>query len=406
MKEEPMHLNENDLRAYHDGELTGAPQVEASAHLAECPDCQAELSAIAARAGQVQSILQTLAPSPTQNRGTVGKPFSTSSAAAWRIFEQRIQEKPSMSKTLARLRPLWATLTLIAVLAVALSFPSVQALASNFLRLFRVQQVTALPLDMTSLRDARFDPTVGEAISQALAQQVKITRPAGKPVEVATAAQASEQVKFQVRVSKDPAQSISRITVQPGVAFEGTFNSDLVQEVLQGMGKSNLTLPAGLNGAIIKANIPDAVTTAYGTCRYNTDPGVMGATGGPSVGIGDNCLVLVQLPSPTVDTPSDLPVQKLAEIGLQVLGQSPEKAAQLAAQIDWTTTLVIPVPRGEMNSQTVKVDGVDGTLLSQISSDSSMKPTYTLVWVKNGIVYGLLGSGDPARAIALGNSLQ
>jgi anti-sigma factor RsiW len=401
-----MHLNENDLRAYHDGELTGTPQVEASAHLAGCPDCRAELAAIAARAGQVQSILQTLAPSPTQNRGMAGKPFSTSSAAAWRIFQQRIQEKPSMSKTFARLRPLWATISLIAVLAVALSFPSVQALASNFLRMFRVQQITVLPLDMTSLKDARFDPTFGEALSQALAQQVKVTRPAGKPVEVANAAQAGEQVKFHVRVSNDPAQSISRMTVQPGVAFEGTFNSDLVQEVLQGMGKSNLTLPAGLNGAVIKANIPDAVTTTYGTCRYNTDPAATGATGGPSVGIGDKCLLLVQLPSPTVDTPPDLPVQKLAEIGLQVLGQSPEKAAQLAAQIDWTTTLVIPVPRGEMNSQTVKVDGVDGTLLSQLSSDSSMKPTYTLVWVKNGIVYGLLGSGDPARAIALGNSLQ
>jgi len=78
----------------------------------------------------------------------------------------------------------------------------------------------------------------------------------------------------------------------------------------------------------------------------------------------------------------------------------------VASQIDWTTTLVIPIPRGEMDSQTVKVDGTDGTLLRQLSSDSSMAPTYSLVWVKNGIVYGILGSGDPARAVDLGNSLQ
>jgi hypothetical protein len=117
--------------------------------------------------------------------------------------------------------------------------------------------------------------------------------------------------------------------------------------------------------------------------------------------------LLVQLPSPTIDTPPDLPINKLAEIGLQVLGTAPDKAAQLANQIDWTTTLVIPVPRGEVNNQTVSVDGTDGTLISQQPSASNgMRNSYTLVWVKNGIVYGILATGDPTRGIALGNSLK
>ena len=112
------------------------------------------------------------------------------------------------------------------------------------------------------------------------------------------------------------------------------------------------------------------------------------------------------MPSPTVDTPPDLPINQLAELGLQVMGMAPDKAALVARQIDWTTTLVIPIPTGEMDSQSVRVDGVDGTLLRQLSPDSSMAPTYSLVWVKNGIVYGVLGSGDPALAVDLGNSLQ
>ena len=194
--------------------------------------------------------------------------------------------------------------------------------------------------------------------------------------------------------------------VQPGMAFEGTFNQALAEEVLQSFGKGDLQLPAGLDGAVIKANIPDAVSAAYGQCRYNNDPENTSATGGPSLGIGDNCLLLVQLPSPTVDTPPDLPVTKLAELGLQVLGMAPDKAAQIASSIDWTTTLVIPVPRGEMNSQTVQVDGVDGKLLTQVASTTGMRPTYSLVWVKNGIVYGILGSGDPARGVALANRLK
>lgn len=395
-----MHPSENELRAYHDGELPEAQRGLTAAHLAACEECQATLVGLESRAKQVSAALDALSPTPADTRRT------TSSAAAWRIFEQKLQEKPSMSKRLARLRPLWVGLTLIAVLAVAFSFPSVQALASNFLRLFRVQQIAVLPLDMTSLKDARFDPTIGETISQVLSDQVKITRQPGKPHDLSGASQASQEAGFQVRLSSDPAQSLSRLMLQPGIAFEGTFDQALAETVLQSFGKGDLTLPSGLDGAVVKADIPDSVTAAYGKCRYDTSPESRSAAGSPTLGIGDKCLLLVQMPSPTVDTPPDLPINQLAELGLQVMGMAPDKAAQVASQIDWTTTLVIPIPRGEMDSQTVSVDGVDGTLLRQLSSDSSMAPTYSLVWVKNGIVYGILGSGDPARAVALGDSLQ
>ncbi len=395
-----MHLSENDLRAYQDGELPAPQQAAAAAHLAECESCQAQFAANAARAGQVHAALNALAPHPTALNG------ARTSAAAWRSFEQKIQEKLPMSTRISRLRPLWIGLTVIAVLAIALSFSPVQALASSFLQLFRVQQVAVLPLDLSSLKDARYDPTMGQTISQVLSDQVKITRQGGKPHDAANQAQASQDAGFQVRLSSDPTQTLSRLMVQPGMAFEGTFNQALAEQVLQSFGKGNLQLPAGLDGAVIKANIPDAVSAAYGQCRYNNSPENSSATGGPSVGIGDKCLLLVQLPSPTVDTPPDLPVTKLAELGLQVLGMAPDKAAQIAASIDWTTTLVIPVPRGEMNSQSVTVDGVDGKLLTQVASTTGMQPTYSMVWVKNGIVYGILGSGDPARGIALANTLK
>jgi len=311
-----------------------------------------------------------------------------------------------MSTRIARLRPLWIGLTLIAVLAVALSFPSVQALADNFLRLFRVQQITTLPLDLTSLKDARYDPAIAQTLSQMMSDQVKVTRQPGQPHDLANAAQASQEAGFQVRLSSDPSQSLSRLMLQPGIAFQGTYNQALAEQVLKSFGKGDLTLPSGLDGAVVKVDVPDAVTAAYGQCRYNTAPEARSETGGPTLAIGDKCLLLVQLPSPTIDTPPDLPINQLAQIGLQVLGMSPDKAAQVANQIDWTTTLVIPIPRGQMNSQTVSADGVEATLLTQVAPETNMAPTYSLVWVKNGIVYGIMGTGDPAKAISLANSLQ
>ena len=85
--------------------------------------------------------------------------------------------------------------------------PSVQALASNFLRLFRVQQIAVLPLDMTSLKDARGDPTIGETISQVLSDQVKIRKQPGEPHDLSDAGQASQEAGFQVRLSSDPAHA-------------------------------------------------------------------------------------------------------------------------------------------------------------------------------------------------------
>jgi hypothetical protein len=409
--EATMHLSEFDLRAYHDGELPAGQQAAAAAHLAHCPDCRAALAALAGRASRVHAALDALAPTSSEASRT------TPSKAAWRTFEQRIQEKQPMSNRFARLRPLWIGLTVVAVLAIALSFAPVQAMASSFLQLFRVQQVTVLPIDLTSLKDNRFNPAVSQTISQFMTDQVKITRQPGKSHQESDVSAASKDAGFQVRLGSSADLPLSRIMFEPGIAFEGTFNQALAEKILQGMNKGNLQLPAGLDGAVIKANIPDAVTAAYGSCRFSNDPEAQSVTGSDAVSVSDNCLLLVQLPSPTVDTPPDLPVEKLANIGLQALGMSPDQASKVASSIDWTKTLVIPVPSGQVNSQTVSVDGVDGTLLTQapnarVGTDSRepnmplSRSTYTLVWVKNGIVYGIMGAGDTAKGIGLANSLK
>jgi anti-sigma factor RsiW len=410
-----MHLSEFDLRAYHDGELPPSEAARTADHLAKCAGCQVQLAEIERRAGRVSAVLDVLAPSPIEApRSSATEPGPSigfeaqpdAMAQAWRKFEQQLQEKPSMSNLFLRLRALWVGLAAVIIVAIALSLPSVQALASGFLSLFRVQQVAVLPLDMTNIKDSRYDPSLGQTISQIISDQVKFTRKPAKSQDVADAAEASKVAGFSPRLSTNPTQSLSRLMVQPGMAFEGTFNQSLAEQVLQSMGKSDLTLPAGLNGAVIKVNVPDAITAAYGKCRYNTNPENSSASGGPSLGIGDKCLLLIQLLSPTVDTPPDLPITRLAEIGLQVLGTAPDQAAKIAQSINWTTTLVIPIPRGQMDSKTVTVDNEQGSLLIQHATEGNTTPGYTLVWAKNGMVYAVVGSGDPANGIALGNSLQ
>ena len=121
-----------------------------------------------------------------------------------------------------------------------------------------------------------------------------------------------------------------------------------------------------------------------------------------SLGRATNCVLFAQLPSPSVNTPPDLNIAQMAEIGLQVTGMSAEKAHAFSQSVDWTSTLVIPFPSDAGTYQQVSVDGVTGTLISRSESGGQ----YSLIWVKNGILYGLTGNGTSAAAVALAQSIQ
>jgi hypothetical protein len=116
------------------------------------------------------------------------------------------------------------------------------------------------------------------------------------------------------------------------------------------------------------------------------------------------CTTLMQFPSPEISAPPGLDIAGIGETLLQVLGMSPEEAAQFSRNVDWTTTLIIPIPRFGTEYQDVFVDGVEGTLIMQ--SLRSQFPEYLLIWVKDGIVYALTGPGDSVAALEIAESLE
>ena len=76
---------EGSLRAYHDGELLPAEMERVSAHLAECPNCEALADEVAGRAARVAALLGAL-PEPEQviwmPRG-VGAPARVAARRPW-----------------------------------------------------------------------------------------------------------------------------------------------------------------------------------------------------------------------------------------------------------------------------------------------------------------------------------
>jgi hypothetical protein len=83
---------------------------------------------------------------------------------------------------------------------------------------------------------------------------------------------------------------------------------------------------------------------------------------------------------------------------------SSDQAAQFTKTIDWTSSLVIPIPRNAATYEQVTVDGVTGTLIQRPADDA---PQYILLWVKDGIIYAISSLGSNSQqAIQMANSLH
>jgi hypothetical protein len=305
-----------------------------------------------------------------------------------------------MIKSLFSKRPIWAGLAAVLALALAFSFAPVRIWAGEFLGLFRVESIQVLPIDTTRLGLLTNDTTLVKQISQLFADSVKVTSQPGKPAVAANVAEASALAGFPVRLlgagSGEPV-----ITVQGGPSFEVVISRQRTQAFLDEAGRKDLVLPASIDGAKISVVIPTEATVAYGNCpkEDETEPGAA------NFELVRSCAMLAQVPSPTVKTPPDLDVAALAELGLQFTGMTAEQAHAYSENVDWTTTLVIPMPRNASTSRQVDVDGVTGTLMTR-GADDGVPQRYMLVWVKNGIINALSGFGNTSDALALASSIQ
>lgn len=403
-----MHLDDGQIRAFLDHEITEPHGLSVTAHLNGCPACRARLMQMESRAARIGGLMDGLAqpaPSPSRPaRQALAQIRARREAASRKEMSNVLQSVFSQ-----RRRSIWIGLGTLAAVVVAFSFAPVRAWAGEFLGLFRVQHIAVLPVDITRFSQLNDDSTLADQISQMFSDSVTVTREPGDPQVVASADEASQLAGFQVRLLGGSSDT-PEIAVQGGAAFDFVVDRTVAQAILDEAGRSDLQLPESLDGATISVDVPAGVAAAYGDC-----PDVKGSDGaeqaaGDAAGGGrrfgpTDCVLLAQIPSPTVVTPPDVDVTQLAEIGLQFMGMSAGDAQAFSQTVDWTSTLVIPIPRNGTHYEQVQVDGVSANLISQ-QSESGVWDRYTLVWVKDGIVYALTAFGDKDEGLRLANSLQ
>lgn len=271
------------------------------------------------------------------------------------------------------------TLLAAALVAVALlALPPVQAAADQLLKIFRVQSVVFVPVDRDRLRE--LEQLDFDASTLFVAEPTTVVDP-GEPVTVATADEAAAMVGFPVIQPPLAGQDTSTTYAVRGRSVqEFQVNVEAARQLLQAAGVTDVTLPDALGSGPIRADIPPMVVTSVSGADYRLD--------------------LIQGRSPEVTVPDGVELEQLGTALLRLLGTSPEKAAALSAQIDWSTTFVFPFPAGMSGVQTVQFGDITAL---QVSSRRSDGRALQLYWQRGDRFYVLSTQGnvDDATVSAL-----
>ncbi len=313
---------------------------------------------------------------------------------AWRRFAAR---RARAAEAGHGVRPAWVALAAAVALAGVLGLsPGARSAAAAALEVFRIHNVTALPFDPAAAAPLANHEVAG-MIQQMLSDEIHVSLDE-KNMAAGSAQQASHLAGFALRYAPEWGGSAPAFRVQGAKDFSLTIDRTRAQGILNEAGVAGVDLPPSLDGATIAVRIPRAAAVLYGDCAAAGNlrgPGGLGAKG--------NCTVLGETPSPVVDLPPGLDMQQLAVVGLQFLGMSPEEAEQYCRTIDWTSTLVVPIPRGKATSRAVAVDGVRGLLLRPAPARGGER--YMLIWSRQGMLYSIAGPGDGSAGLALAGRL-
>ena len=298
-------------------------------------------------------------------------------------------------------RWIWPVLGAAVVVIAWASVPPTRHLAERFFSSLREQKVQAVNVNLSNLVGPNANPALHQMITQMVSDQVKVTVNE-KPQPVADGTAASQLAGFHVELLS-ARKDAPALAVVGEHAFNLTVDRARLQEILKEAGRSDLTVPQSIDGATVAVTIPRAVMARYGECPGRPSATANVATPPPNSLQYDDCVRLREGPSPQVNVPQGFDFEKLADIALEVAGMTPAQARQFLQTVNWKETLGVPIPRFMRSYETVKVNGVQGTLLNMAWRRG---PTYTLIWAKNGMVYSLTGYGDSGNAVTLADSLN
>jgi hypothetical protein len=327
--------------------------------------------------------------------------------AAWTRLRTRINEVDGQRRIRWTPMGVWslAAAGLAGVAAIlVITVAPIRAWAENLLSIFRVEHVAVVDIASGSVNGLENDPAFNQAMTRFISEEVTVTQAPQKPYSAPDVATAAKLAGFDVHLIAGEAPA--EIMVRSAFGAQMKLDRDRLQSIVDEAGRSDLRIPGSVDGAVIGLRVPAGVIAAYGNCGNELArlQGTGVQTQGARSAEDASCVKLSEGPSPTASAPSDLNPAELAQVALQFTGLSATEAANFTQTIDWTSTFVLPVLHGQSTYEKLHVSGDEAVLLRPKNAGKS--GTYALVWVDNGILYSLMGTGDTTTAVNLAERIE
>src|SRR5262245_13477704 len=268
-------------------------------------------------------------------------------------------------------------------LAALLAVPAVRASASQFLSLFRATNFVAVHVDPSRLdRLASQDLEIGKLIGE----NVQVVVDPGPPIAAASLDQAARTAGMSIAVPQwlPDGTNILETTVTGERVVRITASATRLQQVMDALGISDLTAPPELEGQVVNVRVPPVVMVRYEH--------------------GNRRSRLLQAQTPQVTLPTTVDLATLGEIGLRILGLSPDEARGFAHAIDWPSTLLVPIPPVTSSFRQITVNGRPGMLLQHQPSGQAL--TTVVLWSDSDRVFGLLSIARMEDVLAMAESVR
>ena len=364
-------VHEGKLRAYLDNELPPVKHQEIAQHLAECPACRAHLEEIRRRAAQTRRRLTAAAPAVELN---------TQRALA------RIQARVPPKNAVRRLtmgnhqkvwQPVLAGILVLALLVGTFSFAPTRAFARQLLSVFRVRRFAVIEVNPSEASLEEAGRTLQEKLFK-YEPQVIVDEPVR---EVASLEEARAVAGFQVRFpSYLPSADPIRFAVKGRTEYAFRFDREGLTTLLQ---------LAGMD--------PDQVPADF-------SEGTVNARASAIVHIGQESLEIIQVLDPVVDYPEGIAPRIIGEAGLRILGVSASDARRISESIDWTSTMLLPVPKSVMQFREMMVAGAPAVLLIPQQAERGQEPA-VLLWQKDDVVYAVIAPRSANELLQIAESM-
>lgn len=293
----------------------------------------------------------------------------------------RAQEAPSSARPQRRVTRAAGIVAMLVVAVGALAVPEVRASAHAFLSMFRVVNFVAVPVN-----DARVDKFKAIDLPRLVGEGVQVVENPGPPLDVASPDAAAATAGYAVRqpASLPEGSRIIQVAVQKERALRVTADAARLQQVMDALGITDLRVPQGLDGQTVNVRVPPVVMIRYEHGKRHTR--------------------LFQSLSPQIALPAGVEPAALGEIALRILGLTREDARHFAGSVDWSTTLLVPLPPTTHAFRQVNIAGHPGIAVEARPPDAA--PTNIVLWSADGRVFGIVSVEEMTDVLEMANSIK